>query len=121
MVKFASACQLKLQQLLVSKLAEQLGEDTKDLALRVGIHSGPITGGILRGDRGRFQLFGDVSVVQEHYGVCIKVTNSLSFPVYTGRQSTQLVGWNPMAFLAKSIFPKHVLMSWCSMALRAGL
>ena len=64
MVKFASACQLKLQQLLVNKLASQLGEDTKDLALRVGIHSGPITGGILRGDRGRFQLFGDVSLGQ---------------------------------------------------------
>ena len=78
MVKFASACQLKLQQLLASKLAEQLGEDTKDLALRVGIHSGPITGGILRGDRGRFQLFGDVSVVQEHEGGCTKVTNPLS-------------------------------------------
>jgi Adenylate and Guanylate cyclase catalytic domain len=27
--------------------------------LRVGIHSGPVTAGMLRGDRSRFQLFGD--------------------------------------------------------------
>ena len=31
-----------------------------DLSLRVGIHSGPVTAGVLRGDRARFQLFGDV-------------------------------------------------------------
>ena len=31
----------------------------RDLALRVGIHSGPVTAGVLRGDRARFQLFGD--------------------------------------------------------------
>jgi len=29
------------------------------LALRVGIHSGSVTGGVLRGDKSRFQLFGD--------------------------------------------------------------
>jgi Adenylate and Guanylate cyclase catalytic domain len=27
--------------------------------MRIGLHSGPITGGILRGERSRFQLFGD--------------------------------------------------------------
>jgi Adenylate and Guanylate cyclase catalytic domain len=30
-----------------------------DLSLRIGIHSGPVTAGVLRGDRARFQLFGD--------------------------------------------------------------
>jgi class 3 adenylate cyclase len=30
-----------------------------DLALRIGMHSGPVTAGVLRGDRARFQLFGD--------------------------------------------------------------
>jgi hypothetical protein len=29
------------------------------LSLRIGIHSGPITAGVLRGQRSRFQLFGD--------------------------------------------------------------
>jgi class 3 adenylate cyclase len=32
---------------------------TADLGIRIGLHSGPITGGILRGERSRFQLFGD--------------------------------------------------------------
>ena len=30
-----------------------------DLAIRVGLHSGPVTAGVLRGDKSRFQLFGD--------------------------------------------------------------
>jgi hypothetical protein len=30
-----------------------------DLAMRFGMHSGPITAGVLRGDKTRFQLFGD--------------------------------------------------------------
>lgn len=29
------------------------------LQLRIGLHSGPTTGGVLRGQRARFQLFGD--------------------------------------------------------------
>ena len=29
---------------------------------RIGIHSGPVTAGVLRGDRARFQLFGDTMV-----------------------------------------------------------
>lgn len=40
-------------------LVESLGQDTKDLQMRIGIHSGPTTAGVLRGDKGRFQLFGD--------------------------------------------------------------
>jgi class 3 adenylate cyclase len=27
--------------------------------MRVGMHSGPVTAGVLRGERARFQLFGD--------------------------------------------------------------
>jgi class 3 adenylate cyclase len=29
------------------------------LALRIGMHSGPVTAGVLRGERSRFQLFGE--------------------------------------------------------------
>jgi hypothetical protein len=36
-----------------------LGPDTGDLAIRVGLHSGPVTAGVLRGEKSRFQLFGD--------------------------------------------------------------
>lgn len=41
------------------KLEVILGPGTADLTIRVGIHSGPVTAGVLKGDRARFQLFGD--------------------------------------------------------------
>ena len=44
---------------LTNELEVTLGPDTGDISLRVGIHSGPVTAGVLRGDRVRFQLFGD--------------------------------------------------------------
>ncbi|CAB9521849.1 Receptor-type guanylate cyclase gcy [Seminavis robusta] len=44
---------------LTRKLEVTLGPDTADLSLRIGIHSGPVTAGVLRGERARFQLFGD--------------------------------------------------------------
>jgi class 3 adenylate cyclase len=49
---------LKMQE-LTKKLEEVLGTDTSALSMRFGLHSGPVTAGVLRGERGRFQLFGD--------------------------------------------------------------
>jgi hypothetical protein len=40
-------------------LENTLGPDTSELGLRIGLHSGPVTAGVLRGERSRFQLFGD--------------------------------------------------------------
>ena len=40
-------------------LETQLGPDTGDLSMRFGLNTGPVTAGLLRGDRSRFQLFGD--------------------------------------------------------------
>lgn len=58
MVRFADSCMTKMSVLLVD-LCETLGEDTSELQFRVGLHSGPVTAGVLRGQKGRFQLFGD--------------------------------------------------------------
>jgi class 3 adenylate cyclase len=58
MAKFARDCMVKMG-LLLEELGLSLGEDTLDLAMRVGMHSGGVTGGVLRGDKTRFQLFGD--------------------------------------------------------------
>jgi len=58
MVKFASDCLYKMKS-LVHQLETTLGPDTADLTVRIGLHSGPVTAGVLRGERGRFQLFGD--------------------------------------------------------------
>ena len=33
--------------------------ETSDLSFRFGMHSGPVTAGVLRGQKSRFQLFGD--------------------------------------------------------------
>ena len=49
---------LQLPALLRRALESQgLGGDA--LRLRVGLHSGSVTAGVLRGDRSRFQVFGD--------------------------------------------------------------
>lgn len=58
MARFARECLMSLL-LLTKKLEVLLGPDTGDLAIRIGLHSGPVTAGVLRGERARFQLFGD--------------------------------------------------------------
>ena len=58
MVRFADECITKMHQ-VTSKLAATMGPDTADLSIRVGLHSGTATGGVLRGHKARFQLFGD--------------------------------------------------------------
>jgi class 3 adenylate cyclase len=58
MARFASDCLHKFK-VLTKKLEVRLGPDTGDLGLRTGLHSGQVTAGVLRGERARFQLFGD--------------------------------------------------------------
>ncbi|CAJ1964614.1 unnamed protein product [Cylindrotheca closterium] len=58
MAGFARECVDRFGE-LVGVLETTLGPDTGDLGIRVGIHSGPVTAGVLRGDKSRFQLFGD--------------------------------------------------------------
>jgi class 3 adenylate cyclase len=58
MARFARDCLYKFRT-MTRELEVTLGPDTTDLGLRVGLHSGPVTAGVLRGDRARFQLFGD--------------------------------------------------------------
>ncbi len=58
MARYASDC-LRTLPLVVTQLERSLGPDTGDLMIRIGLHSGAVTSGVLRGDKGRFQLFGD--------------------------------------------------------------
>ena len=58
MARFARDCMVKTNE-LTRTLECTLGPDTADLAMRIGLHSGPVTAGVLRGDNARFQLFGD--------------------------------------------------------------
>lgn len=50
MAKFAWACHKKLIE-VVRELEVVLGPQTTDLTMRFGLHSGPVTAGVLRGDR----------------------------------------------------------------------
>ena len=43
----------------MSSYRRPLNPDRTELGTRIGLHSGPVTAGVLRGDRPRFQLFGD--------------------------------------------------------------
>jgi class 3 adenylate cyclase len=58
MAKFAYQCLVKMDG-VTSDLETLLGSGTKNLHVRVGLHSGPVTAGVLRGQKSRFQLFGD--------------------------------------------------------------
>jgi class 3 adenylate cyclase len=58
MARFARDCMHKMHA-LTRRLEVTLGPDTADLSMRFGLHSGPVTAGVLRGERSRFQLFGD--------------------------------------------------------------
>jgi Adenylate and Guanylate cyclase catalytic domain len=85
MVRFAREVHVKMKA-VTRRLERKLGPDTANLAMRVGLHSGPVTvrcrlwsgswnfvtvmltlytspwqAGVLRGEKARFQLFGDVS------------------------------------------------------------
>jgi class 3 adenylate cyclase len=59
MVKFAGECLRLLHELIHGELLDSFGEDTTNLSMRFGVHSGPVTAGVLRGEKSRFQIFGD--------------------------------------------------------------
>ena len=56
--KYAIKCLLKFN-VLAKRLEPLLGPGTASLGMRFGLHSGPVTAGVLRGEKSRFQLFGD--------------------------------------------------------------
>jgi class 3 adenylate cyclase len=58
MAQFARRC-IGVFDDLTNKLGCALGPSTRELKARCGLHSGPVTAGVMRGDKARFQLFGD--------------------------------------------------------------
>jgi 3'5'-cyclic nucleotide phosphodiesterase/Adenylate and Guanylate cyclase catalytic domain len=58
MTQFARQCLNQMND-LTKQLEVSLGPSTGDLKGRCGLHSGPVTAGVLRGEKARFQLFGD--------------------------------------------------------------
>ena len=58
MAKFSVECQ-KIFEVVTPEFSYTLGSETTDLKLRCGLHYGPVTSGVLRGLRSRFEIFGD--------------------------------------------------------------
>lgn len=58
MASFARRCMESMLE-SVTELEESLGPGTADLGIRIGIHSGSVIAGVLRGTKSRYQLFGD--------------------------------------------------------------
>lgn len=105
MSRFARECLAKSSEVF-HYLELTLGPGTSALDLRLGLHSGPVTAGVLRGEKSRFQLFGDVSCFV--FGVMSAgesnaVSQLMICEPLVDRRSTQRPGWNPIRKLAKSI------------------
>eukprot|EP00565_Helicotheca_tamesis_P004762 CAMPEP_0185735520 /NCGR_PEP_ID=MMETSP1171-20130828/25447_1 /TAXON_ID=374046 /ORGANISM="Helicotheca tamensis, Strain CCMP826" /LENGTH=287 /DNA_ID=CAMNT_0028405857 /DNA_START=573 /DNA_END=1436 /DNA_ORIENTATION=- len=58
LAQYAERCRRKMNE-ITNLLAPEIGADTADLSIRIGVHSGPVTAGVLRGHKSRFELFGD--------------------------------------------------------------
>jgi len=58
MARFASDIR-QTSNSLTRELELKLGPGTGELRMRIGLHSGSVTAGVLRGEKSRFQLFGD--------------------------------------------------------------
>jgi class 3 adenylate cyclase len=79
MARFAWDCMLKMNS-LVKQMERTLGPDTCDLAMRFGMHSGPVTAGVLRGDRPRFQVCHFLSRLGNTSNSLENVDSLLTFP-----------------------------------------
>ena len=69
MSRFAREC-ISEHLLMTKKLELSLGPDTADLKLRIGLNSGPITAGVLRGERSRFQVRGPITKTRSFFSEC---------------------------------------------------
>ena len=80
MARFAVDCRAEMLK-VVRQMEVWLGPDTGDLSMKIGLHSGPVTGGVLRGERARFQLFGDTVSLRHPSRVRSASTSTVLFRI----------------------------------------
>ena len=95
MARFARECVVRFNA-LVGQLETSLGPDTAELGIRVGLHSGPVTAGVLRGDKSRFQLFGDTVNTAARIETTGK-RNKIHLSMETGRTFAKFWPWTLVA------------------------
>ncbi|KAL7525767.1 hypothetical protein ACHAXR_001150 [Thalassiosira sp. AJA248-18] len=59
LAQFAERCRKKATEVMENLSNQPEMDDVSRLNIRIGIHSGPVTAGVLRGNKARFDLFGD--------------------------------------------------------------
>ncbi|CAB9522416.1 Receptor-type guanylate cyclase gcy [Seminavis robusta] len=85
MAKFCSDVMKKMPS-FIKKQEVTFGPDTADLSIMIGMHSGPVTGGFLKGKGSRFQLFGDVMTTAS-----LLLANSESGKVHMSQETAALL------------------------------
>ena len=111
MARFAKDC-LRKFSVVTRKLECTLGPDTSGLAVRIGLHSGAITGGVLRGERARFQLFGDtVSTINVFDCFSIGVHWSIGLNAYVNLMFILFTQINTAARMESNGEPNQIHMS----------
>eukprot|EP00934_Nitzschia_sp_Nitz4_P003941 Nitzschia sp. Nitz4//scaffold84_size84139//73565//74158//NITZ4_005211-RA/size84139-exonerate_protein2genome-gene-0.76-mRNA-1//-1//CDS//3329559072//3931//frame0 len=109
MAKFAMECQQKMED-ITGELTVRLGEGTDSLALRTGLHSGEVTAGVLRGEKGRFQVRTLILAID-----CIPAKNPCSSFTSVlcsclGTQSIRQVEWKALAWFGRFKFRNPLRM-----------
>ena len=95
MVRFASDCRDAFQR-VARDLEVTLGVGTADLQFRFGLNSGPCTAGVLRGEKSRFQLFGDtVNTGKLHCNISLLVSSAHSNACPTSCQNGNTLDGRP--------------------------
>jgi Adenylate and Guanylate cyclase catalytic domain len=93
-------------------------QPASDLGIRIGLHSGPVTAGILRGEKSRFQLFGDT------VNICAKMESTSSFNrIHISQQTADLLivaGKTSWIEKKENAVPDDVETYWLTFSDRIG-
>ena len=87
---FAECCRQRAKELFI-ELSPKL--KTRNLGIRIGIHSGPVTAGVLRGDKARFDIFGGAQI----FGLFITLSFFLFISTFILRFQTQSTPHNVLS------------------------
>jgi class 3 adenylate cyclase len=120
-VRFADDCMKELKA-VVDQLAATLGPGTSDLCLRVGIHSGAVVAGVLKGEgKYRFQLLGGAVQI-----AALMLSTSFKNKIHTSPETARLLiedeksEWLMPRYSTVFIKDKECQTYWVSLGTETG-